>query len=116
MLMSKRLIACFFSLLLLSPLRIEAAQVLQVRSSSLIQIGDNNRSYTIRLSCVNVDSSNESAAKSWLKSELPRGRKVNLHPEGVQDGILVASVTPLGSDIDLREGLSSQRLSSNNCV
>ena len=49
-----------------------AAEVLQVRSSSLLQIGDRNRNYTVQLACLEVNPADEQAALDWLKHALPR--------------------------------------------
>mgnify|MGYP006286328277 CR=1 FL=1 len=37
--------------LLVAPWPAQAAEVLQVRSGSVLQIGDGNRNYTVRLAC-----------------------------------------------------------------
>ncbi len=111
----QRILCVVLSLLLMTPLNVSAAEVLQVQTSSMLQIGDHNRTYTVRLACLEVDSSNEVAAKIWLKSELPRRRRVNLRPEGANDGILLARVTPLGNEIDLSKGLSLEGLGRFTC-
>lgn len=100
---------CFY------PLDAIAAEVLQVRSSSLLQIGDNNRSYTVQLVCMEVDPTNESAAKRWIKQELPRGKRVNLKPKGSKEGVLLAKVTPIGSDKELGEALVEKGLGRSTC-
>ena len=68
--------------MLASPLPSMAAEVLQVRSSTLLQIGDRNRNYSVRLACVAVDPANEQAAVDLLKKAVPRRKLVNLRPEG----------------------------------
>ena len=83
-----------------------AAEALQIRSSTLIQIGDHNRNYTIKLSCLEVNPKDEQAALSWLKSELPRRRRVNFSPQGSNDGILIARVNLLGKERDLGEEIT----------
>ena len=75
-------------LLLLWAVPVQAAEVLQVRSSSLLQVGDHNRTYTVALACSAVDASQEAEATAWLRQELPRRRKVNLRPVGSSDGQL----------------------------
>ena len=97
------------------PLPIFAAEVLQVRNSTLIQIGDNNRIYTVRLACLKVDSYNENKALEWLKLELPRRKKVNLFPLDSVDGVLVAKVIPIGSQQDLGERLIELGLGRSTC-
>ena len=93
-----------------------AAEVLQVRSSSLLQIGDRNRNYTVQLACLEVNPADEQAALDWLKHALPRRRRVNLRPEASVEGILIARVTPLGEEQDLSAGLASAGLGRLSCL
>ena len=76
-----------------------AAEVLQVRSGSLLQVGDRNRTYTVELACVSVDDEQQSDAIAWLRQQLPRRRRVNLRPVGSSNGQLVARVTPLETTV-----------------
>ena len=62
------------------PMQSMAAEVLQVRSSTLLQIGDGNRNYSVRLACIAVDPVNEEAAVDLLKKAVPRRKRVNLRP------------------------------------
>ncbi len=96
-----KLLLCTLLIFVLFPIRAFSEEVLQVSSSSVIQIGDNNRNYKIRIACINVEESNGKDAINWLKSELPRNTKVNFFPKGSEDGILLARVTSLNSGKDL---------------
>jgi endonuclease YncB( thermonuclease family) len=96
----------------------QAAEVLQVRGADLVQVGDQNRSYPVRLGCVAVDASNAVAATEWLREALPRRTRVNLRPLGTMDGTLIAQVKILSSDEDLgsglvKAGLATRRGASN---
>ena len=107
---------CFLLLVLFStPFYADAAEVLQVRSSQLLQVGDHNRTYTIQLTCVDVAPSDEARAVSWLREQLPRRRRVNLRPAGSVDGQLLARVTPIGTNLDLSTGLVAAGLATNGC-
>ena len=101
--------------MLASPLPSMAAEVLQVRSSTLLQIGDRNRNYSVRLACVEVDPVNEEAAVDLLKKAAPRRKRVNLRPEGNEDGVLIARVTPLDADQDLGFSLVTSGLATQSC-
>jgi len=101
--------------MLASPLPSMAAEVLQVRSSTLLQIGDRNRNYSVRLACVAVDPANEEAAVDLLKKAVPRRKRVNLRPEGNEDGVLIARVTPLDADQDLGLSLVTSGLATQSC-
>ena len=103
------------SLFCLIPFEASAAEVLQVRSSSLLEIGDRNRTYTVKLSCVDIDPKNEIEARDWLKSQLPRRKRVNLRPEGMRDNVLFARVVPFGTEKELGLGLVDAGLASFTC-
>lgn len=88
----------------------QAAEVLQVRSGTVLQVGDHNRTYTVELACLAVPAEGEAAAAAWLRNALPRRTKVNLRPVGNADGTLVARVQRLGvegtaAEKDLGAGL-----------
>jgi len=101
--------------LLLTAVPVSAAEVLQVRSSRLLQVGDHNRTYTVELACAAVDPSREAEAISWLRTQVPRRRRVNLRPVGTRDGQLLARVTPIGQALDLSSGLVAESLAADSC-
>ena len=78
-----------------------AAEVLQVRSATLLQVGDQNRSYGIALACLELSPEQAAQATEWLRRDLPRRTRVNLRPRGSSNGQLLARVERLdrGSDV-----------------
>ena len=92
-----------------------AAEVLQVRNSLLLQIGDHNRTYTVKLACTEVSPELEEKSVKWLKKQLPRHTKVNLKPKGSIDGVLVAKVIPFDSNVDITEKYISEGLAREKC-
>ena len=95
--------------------KVNAAEVLQVSSSSILLIGDNNRTYTVKIACTEISPDLEERSVQWLKKELPRHTKVNLKPKGSVDGMLVAKVIPFNSDIDITEKYINEGLAINEC-
>ncbi len=93
------------AVLALAPGAAAAAEVLQVRSPSLLQVGDSNRSYTVELACMAPIEGERDQALAWLRQQLPRRTRVNLRPIGNHDGILVARVQKLGAPDDVSRGL-----------
>ncbi len=91
--------------ILLTPGVAAAAEVLAVRSATLLQVGDSNRTYTVELACLAVAPEQQQEALAWMRHELPRRSRVNLRPLGSHDGILLAKVQKLGSATDLASGL-----------
>ena len=92
-----------------------AAEVLQVSSSSVLLVGDNNRTYTVKIACAEISPDLEERSIDWLKKQLPRHTKVNLKPKGSVDGILVAKVIPINSNIDITEKFINEGLATNKC-
>ena len=101
-------IFCFHS-------EVYAAEVLQVTSSSVLLIGDHNRTYTVKLACTEVSPELEEKSVKWLKKQLPRHTKVNLKPKGSVDGVLVAKVIPFDSNVDITEKYINEGLAREKC-
>ena len=99
---------CFYS-------EVDAAEILQVTSSSVLLIGDHNRTYTVKVACAEINPDLEEESVNWLKKQLPRHTKVNLKPKGSVDGILVAKVIPFDSNIDITEKYINEGLAKNKC-
>ena len=99
---------CFYS-------EVNAAEILQVTSSSVLLIGDHNRTYTVKLACTEVSPDSEEKSVNWLKKQLPRHTKVNLKPKGSVDGVLVAKVIPFDSNVDITEKYISEGLARDKC-
>ena len=96
-------------------LQVFAAEVLQISSPSILLIGDNNRTYTVKIACADIISGSEEIAINWLKKQLPRNTKVNLRPKGFDNGVLVASVIPFDSDIDITDKYVIDGLAQKKC-
>ena len=99
---------CFYS-------EVFAAEILQVTSSSVLLIGDHNRTYTVKLACTEISPDLEEKSVVWLKKQLPRHTKVNLKPKGSLDGMLIAKIIPFNSKIDITEKYINEGLATNNC-
>tara|TARA_Y100001968_G_scaffold233583_1_gene216560 strand:+ start:283 stop:630 length:348 start_codon:yes stop_codon:yes gene_type:complete len=92
-----------------------AAEILQVSSSSVLLIGDNNRTYTVKIACTEISPDLEEKSVLWLKKQLPRHTKVNLKPKGSLDGVLVAKIIPVNSNVDIADKYVNEGLARNNC-
>ncbi|WP_233128536.1 MULTISPECIES: nuclease [unclassified Cyanobium] len=71
--------------------------MLQVRGATLLQLGDQNRSYTVQLACIVVPEAQQSEAVDWLRQAAPRRTRVNLRPMGQNQGVLLARVQTLSA-------------------
>ena len=77
---------------MLNPVVVNAAEILQIKNSNTILVGDQNRNLTISLFCVDVNENDELEATNLLKSEFPRGSKVKIKPFGFKEDLLLAKV------------------------
>ena len=102
-------------LIFLNPVIVNSAEILQIKSSNTILVGDQNRNLTIKLFCVDVNASDELEATNLLKSEFPRGSKVKIKPFGFKENVLLAKVFNIKGTREMTELLVSKDLSSEIC-
>ena len=111
--LSKILIIVF--LILLNPVIVNSAEILQIKISNTILVGDQNRNLTIGLFCVDVNENDELEATNLLKSEFPRGSKVKIKPFGFKENVLLAKVFNIKGNKEMTELLVAKDLTRENC-
>ena len=99
----------------INPLIVNAAEVLQIKSSNTILVGDQNRNLTIELFCADVDENDELEAVNLLKSEFPRGSKVKIKPYRFNENVLLAKVFNIQGTKEMTELLVDKKLVKENC-
>ena len=104
-----------FFLIVLNPVIVNSAEILQIKNSNTILLGDQNRNLTIRLFCVDVDETDEIEATSLLKSEFPRGSKVKIKPFGFEENVLLAKIFNIKGTKEMTEILVAKDLNRENC-
>ncbi len=102
-------------LIVLNPVIVNSAEILQIKSSNTILVGDQNRNLTIRLFCVDVNENDEVEATNLLKGEFPRGSKVKIKPFGSKEDVLLAKVFNIKSNKEMTELLIANDLTSEIC-
>ena len=102
-------------LIVLNPVIVNSAEILQIESSNTILVGDQNRNLTIGLFCVDVNENDELEATNLLKSEFPRGSKVKIKPFGSKENVLLAKVFNIRSNKEMTELLVAEDLTSEIC-
>jgi len=102
-------------LIVLNPIIVNSAEILQIKSSSIILVGDQNRNLTIGLFCVDVNENDELEAINLLKREFPRGSKVKIKPFGFKENILLAKVFNIKGTKEMTELLVANNLTSEIC-
>ena len=108
-------ISIIVCLIALNPVIVNSAEILQVKSSNTILLGDQNRNLTIRLFCVDVNEIDELEATSLLKSEFPRGTKVKIKPFGFKENVLLAKVFDIKGSQEMTELLVAKDLTNEIC-
>ena len=98
-----------------NPVIVNSAEILQIKSSNIILVGDQNRNLTIGLFCVDVNENDELEATNILKSEFPRGSKVKIKPFGFKDNFLLAKVFNIKNNKEMSELLVAKDLTSEIC-
>ena len=102
-------------LIVFNPLIVNSAEILQIKSSNTILVGDQNRNLTIGLFCVDVNENDEIEATNLLKNEFPRGSKVKIKPFGFKENVLLAKVFNISGSKEMTELLVAKNLSSEIC-
>ncbi len=103
------------SLIVLNPIVVNSAEILQIKSSNTILVGDQNRDLTIGLFCVDVSENDELKATNLLKSEFPRGSKVKIKPFGFKENVLLAKVFNIKGTKEMTELLVAKDLTNEIC-
>ncbi len=103
-------------MIVFSPVVVNSAEILQIKSSNNILVGDQNRNLTIELYCVDVNENDEQLAINLLKSEFPRGSKVKIKPFGFKENVLLAKVFNIKGTREMTELLVAKDLTSENCL
>jgi hypothetical protein len=102
-------------LIVLNPAIVNSAEILQIKNSNTILVGDQNRNLTIGLFCVDVNENDELEATTLLKSEFPRGSKVKIKPFGFKENLLLAKVFNIKATKEMTELLVAKDLTRKNC-
>jgi len=102
-------------LIVFNPVIVNSAEILQIKSSNTILVGDQNRNLTIGLFCVDVNENDELEATNLLKSEFPRGSKVKIKPFGFKENVLLAKVFNIKGTKEMTELLVAKDFTRENC-
>ena len=102
-------------LIVLNPVIVNSAEILQIKNSNTILVGDQNRNLTIGLFCVDVKENDELEATNILKSEFPRGSKVKIKPFGFKENVLIAKVFNIKGTKEMTQILVAKDLTSEIC-
>tara|TARA_Y100000589_G_scaffold330061_1_gene378558 strand:+ start:4056 stop:4418 length:363 start_codon:yes stop_codon:yes gene_type:complete len=101
--------------IIFNPVNVNSAEILLVKDSNTVLLGDQNRNLTINLSCSRVDEKNEFLAIDLLRKNFPRGTKVKIKPLGSKDNKFLAQIYKIKDGLEMTDLLISNQLSENIC-
>ena len=110
-----KILIIFLLLIVLNPVVVNSAEILQIKSSNTILVGDQNRNLTIGLFCVEVNENDELEATNLLKTEFPRGSRVKIKPFGYKENVLLAKVFNIKGTKEMTELLVAKDLTREIC-
>ena len=98
------------------PVYIYSAELLQINDVDNILVGDQNRSLSLSLYCIDINENEKEKATEILKKNFPRGTKVKIKPYGSNDKRLLAKIFRVDDQTEMTELLNSFDSSDKNCI
>ena len=108
-------IILIFIVLIICPIKIYSAELLQINDVNTIVVGDQNRSLFLSLYCIDIDQNEMENATKILKRNFPRGTKVKIKPYGSNGNRLLAKIFRVDDDTEMTELLNTFNSSKENC-
>ena len=100
-------IILIFISLIICPVNINSAELLQINDVNTIVVGDQNRSLYLSLYCVDINQNEKENATKILKRNFPRGTKVKIKPYGSNGSSLLAKIFRVDDDTEMTELLNT---------
>ena len=109
-------IILMFIVLIIYPININSAELLQINDVNTIVVGDQNRSLYLSLYCIDINENEKENATEILKRNFPRGTKVKIKPYGSNGSRLLAKIFRVDDDTEMTELLKTYNSSKGNCL
>ena len=109
-------IILIFIVLLICPINVNSAELLQINDVNNILVGDQNRSLYLSLYCVDINENEKDNATKILKRNFPRGTKVKIKPYGFNGSRLLAKIFRVDDETEMTELLNAYNTSKENCM
>ena len=105
-----------FIVLIICPINIYSAELLQINDVNTILVGDQNRSLYLSLYCIDIEENEKKEATEILKRNFPRGTKVKIKLFGSDDNKLLAKIFRVDDETEMTELLNTFNSSEKNCI
>ena len=102
--------------LIICPININSAELIQIKDVNTILVGDQNRSLYLSLYCMDINENEREKATEILKRDFPRGTKVKIKPYGSNGSRLLAKIFRVDDDTEMTELLNTVNSSKENCM
>ena len=109
-------IILIFIVLIICPINVSSAELLQIKDINTIIVGDQNRSLYLSLYCIDIKENDKKKATEILKRNFPRGTKVKIKLFGSDDNRLLAKIFRVDDDTEMTELLNTFNSSEKNCI
>ncbi len=109
-------IIIIFIFLIICPINVRSAELLQIKDINTIVVGDQNRSLYLSLYCIDINQNEKENATKILKRNFPRGTKVKIKPYGSNGSRLLAKIFRVDDDTEMTELLKTYNSSKGNCL
>ena len=109
-------IILIFIALIICPINVSSAELLQIKDINTIVVGDQNRSLYLSLYCIDINQNEKENATKILKINFPRGTKVKIKPYGFNGSRLLAKIFRVDDDTEMTELLKTYNSSKGNCM
>tara|TARA_B100000963_G_scaffold113464_1_gene98794 strand:+ start:721 stop:1101 length:381 start_codon:yes stop_codon:yes gene_type:complete len=109
-------IILFIIVVVIYPVYIYSAELLQINDVDNILVGDQNRSLSLSLYCIDINKNEKEKATEILKKNFPRGTKVKIKPYGSNGKRLLAKIFRVDDQTEMTELLNSFDSSEKNCI
>ena len=109
-------IILIFIVLIICPIKIYSAELLQINDVNTIVVGDQNRSLFLSLYCIDIDQNEMENATKILKRNFRRGTKVKIKPYGFNGTRLLAKIFRVDDETEMTELLNAYNSSKENCM
>ena len=109
-------IILIFIVLIIYPINVYSAELLQIKDINTIVVGDQNRSLYLSLYCIDINQNEKENATKILKINFPRGTKVKIKPYGSNGSRLLAKIFRVDDETEMTELLNTYNSSKGNCM
>ena len=110
-------IISIFIVLIICPININSAELLQINDVNTIVVGDQNRYLYLSLYCIDINENEKEQATEILKENFPRGTKIKIKPFGSNANRLVAKIFRVDDDTEMTQLLNTFKNSKEkNCI